>query len=509
MYALKPESSRSRWVIVCALAALSLISAVIFWHSLAASTFLRGYDAYYYAVQADFWFRTGRLRIPDSSVVLYAIGALQYFGISGEMAVRVWAAISLLLFSLTFILLVARCRSLVIAIALFAWALVSPSIAFIAVELPKTFALLVLMNIALILVTTERIRLLLLIPVLALMVACHKMALVYAGVFGLVLALRFRRLRVSWPRGRGVAYAALVAVVVCLLGFFLAGTLGRADLLRIKGTNLMPGLVSLLVQSGLPMALRVEMVFAFFVAAAALLYRGDNGRDWRERGLMALLLLTAFVPAFGDEPFNFGERFAVMFPYLALTTGAVLLRRVAFEIGTLVAGAGLAAALAASFFRLDYCCPERINPPYDRYAAVTEDLKQLDIPMLVLHRGMHFYYKYETRRDAFSYEPEPHWDKARVWRLVYGATPEELFTYLPPGCTWGEEIKPLRDRDYNLVREDCFAAFRAAIDKDTNPQLYALLRQNDMNPSKPRPAFLYAKHASDEPEEFPALPPGK
>ncbi len=37
-----------------------------------------------------------------------------------------------------------------------------------------------------------------------------------------------------------------------------------------------------------------------------------------------------------------------------------------------------------------------------------------EIPMLIVHRGMHFYYKYQTGRDAFSYEPEAHWDKTRV-----------------------------------------------------------------------------------------------
>ncbi len=108
---------------------------------------------------------------------------------------------------------------------------------------------------------------------------------------------------------------------------------------------------------------------------------------------------------------------------------------------------------------------------------------------------MHFFYKYTPRRDAFSYEPEPHWNKHRVWRLVYGAAPEEIFAYLPASCGWG--------------REDCFTSLRAAVDGNANPQLHTLLWQNDINPSKARPAFLYAKHQGDEAEEFPALPVGK
>lgn len=81
------------------------------------------------------------------------------------------------------------------------------------------------------------------------------------------------------------------------------------------------------------------------------------------------------------------------------------------------------------------------------YAQNTGMLLKTEIPMLIAHRGIHFYYKYKTKNEAFSYKPEKHWNKQRIWRLIYGITPEKLYNYLPEECNWNTSYiqkKPIK-----------------------------------------------------------------
>ena len=117
---------------LCAAAAVIALAAL--GAQLFADDFLRGLDAYYYAVQADSLVRTGRLRIPDSGLVHYAIAALHFCGLSAENAVRAWTVCSLGLFYGVLLLALRACRSRGLALGLFAWAVASPTIGFIALN---------------------------------------------------------------------------------------------------------------------------------------------------------------------------------------------------------------------------------------------------------------------------------------------------------------------------------------------------------------------------------------
>lgn len=113
-----------------------LIISLLLYLQLSKDDFLRGPDAYYYALQADYWATTGEVKIPDSSFVHRVNGQLQRFGLQTESAVRIWVVLSLfLLCSITVYLF--RTINLLITSVIVGWLLLSPSLLFVAIEFPS------------------------------------------------------------------------------------------------------------------------------------------------------------------------------------------------------------------------------------------------------------------------------------------------------------------------------------------------------------------------------------
>ncbi len=340
-----------------------------------------------------------------------------------------------------------------------------------------------------------------LIGLMALACLCHRVAIVHACALIAALVILALATTGALRSGRLVIGAAVVFDYIVFA--IVSKNVSWQDIARLNGGNFLPGAVSLALQPGLPWAIKLEFALCLVALTVAIAIRRPGIRLL----VPVALLMTAFIPAFGQEPFSFGERLGLFFPYFCTVficssvreDGTAALRTPDYAL--------IALAVAVNAFRIDYSYPLSLNPPYEQYAKLTDELGEYDIPMLILHRGMHFYYKYTSGRDAFSYEPEKHWDGKRVWRLVHGVSPEEAFAYLPTECSWGEAAERLREPQYLLVRENCYAQMRAAIRQDMNPELYDLLWSNTMNPSRPRPDFLYKKHTDDPEEAFPALPP--
>ena len=212
--------------------------------------------------------------------------------------------------------------------------------------------------------------------------------------------------------------------------------------------------------------------------------------------------------------FNTGERFALFLPLsLVLSLFVIAHRRSekgVSQIGlkTLLLVTPLLGILAIT--RLDSSHPPSIDPPFEEYARITQSIENFSIPMLIAHQGLNFYYKFKTTREAFSYEPERHWDKNRIWRLIYGLTAEEISHHSPPHCSWANElIRKVNAKNYTLMREDCYYRMRIHISQEKDPALYETVWDQRYNPSQHRPAFLYKKHERDDPDEFPALDPKK
>jgi hypothetical protein len=128
------------------------------------------------------------------------------------------------------------------------------------------------------------------------------------------------------------------------------------------------------------------------------------------------------------------------------------------------------------------------------YERVVAALRPVQVPMLIAHRGLDFFYSYRLRRDAFHFDPEPNWNRAEIWRVAVRITPEEAAYYSPSTCPWGETARLIPGTDYLLVREDCWEQLRARLKRNDNPDLYKEVWEDMENPAQSRPAFLRGRH---------------
>lgn len=487
--------------------AVTVFAAAILLFQQFSDKYLRGFDAYYYALQGDWWHSTGDVRIPDSSFIHRVTGLLQFNGVDAETALRLWISISVLLFLLTVVLLLRKCTSKSLILLFFGFAMISPSILFIAVEFPKTFSFMIVFNLWFLFVEKDRVNILALIPLMFIAVLCHKIAIIFALIVFLAVLIPEIFKKTDFIKIRVPLLFLSLGVLVSLYFLFIKDHVNTADLARFNGMNLTPGIISLLFRPNLPLSIKIEFI-AVFIAVVLLVISYKPGL--KRFVLPILLLLTVFVPAFGKEVFNIGERFALLFPYLMFLSVYYVFKDAEFRaLGRMLSVSIIALVLVAGVFRLYYSYPEKINPPYTDYDEIIETISGRNIRMLIIHRGMHFYYKYKTKGNAFSFEPEPFWDKTKIWRVVYGVTPEELYVYMPKQYDWGKDfVEILPVKPYTLIREDYYEKMRDNIKEEENEALYGLLWKNTMNPSQKRPVFLYDKHKNDEDTEFPALPPG-
>lgn len=481
--------------------------------NLGGDSLLRGSDAYYYALQAEYFAKTGAVKIPDSSLVHQVTGRLRKAGMSAENTLRIWQSVSLFLFfAAMFALLRWWNRELPFwASLLLVYLGISPSLLFMAIEFPKFFSMALILPFWFWALNPGRKNAWLAIALLPLTCLFHRAALPLAGVFGfswlLIYAQKTFRFRVrTW-----LAFAA-VLTLLALLVLFLPDRFRLIDLQRLAWETPRVGIFALLGRGQLPFAIKMELIL---MPALAL---GLAWRHWKMRPLRRGMLLPIFslwLPAFfpfgGEEVFGVGERYAILLPALALMACLVLLAEEespAWSTWRLLALAGFASLpIVGAHARLEAAHPRAIDPDFASYRQVSEELGDEEIPMLIAHKGLVFFYKYRWLREAFPYEPERHWDKTRIWRLAYGITPDEFFHHLPNTCTWDSGfLKALAAPGYILIREDCWFQFREKLSKLEDPDLYERAWESSFNPAKSRPAFLYPKHSQDKDEEFPALP---
>ena len=260
------------------------------------------------------------------------------------------------------------------------------------------------------------------------------------------------------------------------------------------------------------MGIRIELL-ASFALALILPWRARSLPKNRSLGWLGIIfLLPALLPAGGGDIFGAGERWAAIYP-------VVLMALAAFEQGIDLPGrpaapprslfilAPILAALFTAGGALACAHPLRLDPDYPAYERLVDDLAHRNIPLLIAHRGLNFYYKFRLRRESFPFEPEKSWDHTRIWRLSYRITPAEMNYYLPENCRFGSgRVQPLSVPDYLLIREDCWDAFRQKVRLVDDDDLHSRVFGNWRNPSQKRPAFLYARHSQDSASEFPAAP---
>src|SRR5262249_49470074 len=152
---------------------------------------------------------------------------------------------------------------------------------------------------------------------------------------------------------------------------------------------------------------------------------------------LALPLLPDHEPGFQD----LGARLAAMFTFLALPLAAILSDEVAGrklfvrlqppwpQLAPILL---TAVALAILPLRLDRYHDALVTDDYPQYEKVVFALGRRQIPMLIAHRGLDFFYTYRLRRDAFHFDPEADWNRTEIWRVAARISPEEVAYYSPP-----------------------------------------------------------------------------
>jgi hypothetical protein len=478
---------------------LVIFALLLFWQ-LSQDAFLRGPDAYYYALQADYWATTGNVKIPDNSLVHRINGLLTRTGMGAETAIRLWACLSLLMLGLLSSLLLQRGKTLLL-VNVTGWLLLSPSLLFIAIEFSTLFSMLLAWPVLVYFLTRPKPYTLLAILPALLAVFIHKAAIPLSGLICVLVLLENRQ--TLFYRHKTVLIV-LVGISLTTGLYFLKGDYFHwLDLQRLGNWHdLSPGIITVLSREAMPLAIKLELLGSMLLLLAAIVFYMKRALQQRWPVYYAVaLIIPAWFPFSAEEVLGVGERYALLLPFLVMLSVLLLATQQTAEVKPRHADAFpvvYIALLIASLGRLSYSHPTYLDPDNRAYAAISQQLRHDTIPMLIAHRGLNFYYKFKTHKESFPYEPEPHWDKTHIWRLSFKITADEFTYYLPEACSWGSGlIKAMNEKYYYLIREDCWVKFREAVREEENQDLYDRIWHSWRNPSKARPGFLYRKHANE------------
>jgi hypothetical protein len=481
--------------------------------------FLNGPDAYYYALQIRFFIADGVLKIPDSSPLLQLMGYTGKLGMSCEQTIVLWTVLIQVLCGVSvfaaYRLMRKENNQGIIPGLLVAWTFISPTLTFTCIEFPKYAFALIFMPLWPVALNNKRLW-----PVSAgaiifsavshlTMIGIALVLLAGWAVFGGLLSLIRVRAGSKRPVFRWPVLAIGIVLLVMLAAFWGGKFLMPADLKRIELQGLQPGLWTFLSRDGIPQWLKGEVLGAAVVCIGLAIWAF---RDTTRRNTLFWLpfaILLLIIPFGSKEMMGIPERLCLALPLMAITmlagTRFVLPKWFGIPIGSLIfVILGLAA-----FFSKEYLAsvhPDRFNPDYPLYDQVTQAIGGRDIPMLISHQGLNYYYKYKTMKESFPYEPESHWPKTRIWRVVFGITPSTWAYYLPKQDLWGGGLLFSLPAKYTLVREDLWVQFRDQLRTSQDEELRVLVFHSWLNPSQKRPEFARKRAEKDNDGEFSAYP---
>lgn len=477
-----PKHLPPRWFFVLVSFAAGALCCVQFY----GNTFLHGWDAYYYLLKTAAWFEHHQWAVADGNFVHLLLSPFKWLGFSPQQTWQLWPGVSIICFLLSFYKNIRFIKNPVWATVIFAWAVLSPSLFYSAVNFPKTFLALICFNFVFFYTLTKR-------PIPWCLFACatillHKIMLPYVGLCALWFYWQNRQKDTTLI---GCAIGAL-GLFWLLLQQTATFSINLTDLTRLESGNLTPGILYLIGRTALPSGLRLELVTSLLLGIAML---------WRypkQLRYMALGWLFALLPVGSAETFGLGERTALLLPYmimlscvwLAYTLPNVKQKPIRWHRWLYTAGA----LLLVAFFRPSYALPST-HQEDEQNLLLVSSLRSYRPALLITNRRFSYFYKFHTGLESFPFEPDDDWDKTAIWRLVSGATPQALQPFLPAHCQeyMHEILLPNGFSSGNtLLREDCYVALRAAVAPNVIP-LYPLLHTNTINPWKPRPDFLRKK----------------
>ncbi len=491
------------WILLGFLFSLALFFA------LSLDLYPRGSDAYFYLLQAKYYFFTGSLKVPESSFLYRFLGLLPHSGLSFENSLTFYISLSLCACFLTSISLLYKTliERNFFFLLLFFWLLISPGLLFIALEFPKMFSACLFLPLIFYFIQKNQIRFALLF--LVLLPLLHRSFIFISATILVFLSLTLLR------HHKIKKILGILLSLICLFtlySYFFTDFFHWKDLQRLNSHFGKPALLKLFARESLARAIKIELLFSIFFSFY-LTFKIFLKKTSPSSLLPLLLIFPALLPLESTQVLDWGERLALLLPFLTFMGWALyflknsslyILPRKTFYILFCI---GVLVSLLGTKTRLNLAYPQSLKEDYSAYSKLLSVLKEKEIPLLISHKKFAYFYTYHLMRDAFAFEPENHWDKTQLWRLVYKIEPEELLYYLPSTCQLDSQLLiPLEMKDYYLLREDCWHSFRKAISEAENEDLYYRIWKTTLNPSQKRPSFLYRKYRQKQLKEaFPAI----
>jgi hypothetical protein len=319
------------------------------------------------------------------------------------------------------------------------------------------------------------------------------------------------------PKRKRMIAGSAVVIALLFLALLQIGSFSWLDLARFDWQNIQTGWITFLGREATPLILKIEVVLTLLLIGGIITYNTVAKEKLLTLGSWLWLPFFFFMAAFplgSIEVMGVAERLCLAIPLVAVifvlslsldSRGkkgwALRSLRIKKTVSSIVMIGVSSLLLLVQVFPADYLNlvhPAHLNPDYGLYDAVTEILAEREIEMLIAHRGLNFYYKYQTLREAFHYEPEDHWPKELIWRVVYGISPSEWAFYLPSEFLWESGNLSTLVGPYSLIREDGWVNFRDSVRNSKDLYLQERVFSLWLNPAQRRPAFLYQKHSEEE-----------
>jgi len=474
-----------------------LLQAAISWEWQLHLQNLLGTDAYYLIVQAQAVLTTGSLKIPDGDPIPFLMAGIMRMGLTGEAAFQITVAvIHGLMIGLLVRFLLKQIWGLGAVLGCFAL-VVGESIGLYHVfEFPKLSLALVTLFAGIAVYRTTAVSKIASIGLFA------GATLIHPAVWPVaVLSLGF----LAYSDGRFNKYhravhATCVGVTVLSASYLLLRQ-GNGILDRYTEASGGPGLLVFMSRSNVPRFLQVE-VFLVIVLLVGALCIGLIKRNYAQVVVYGSLLLLTMLPTSVNEMYGLGERMVLVVAIAALpiimmeatrtpaagASGALNLKSGAVALATLcVTAFWVPDVLANALPKVDYA----------KLKYIVDKVETRKPEMLIAQRSLSFYYTALTSRDAFIFDPDPDWDKRKIWRVVFDVNVNEILYFAPAYCSEEPSLTESIPRtDAVLIREDCWETFRKGVSKDDLPGLWDRVWDDEENPSKMRPSFLKNRYSS-------------
>lgn len=460
------------------------------WLALSQTPFANGWDAYYYLIQIRSWIEQGRMHSPEASLIYPLMRGI--YALTGDYIMAYKLAASLLAGMFTAAAAVFSYRRVGHvhgAVLIGAWMLFSPMLTWFCAQHPKNLLGLVFLLAFWTLALEQDWRYH--IGAVAALAACfftHKMA------FGLAAASAGAYAMARMLEKVPIRIAAVFGLMAVLLTMQL--------LMRVDANALIPwvewerfgGELQPRIQFSwwsywsegseagrLSWWAKIELLFVLPTFVLPLIYWGKPER--RADIALYILFTWLFFPFLRWESSGLAWRLfsvAVLLAPLTLQTLFVRLPVSAERLSW--------ACIVAAFFAWKSYIPPKHDPPYARYAKVSDKamraLNGRPVELMIAHNSLAEFITWRTNVDVLPWIPEYDIPPDRLWRISAGLQPSELRRRIPPGDT----VHPLA-YGYCLLRERAWQAARRHAEEN-NDILFLEKTSDWKNPYRTRPAYL-------------------